>query len=162
MNAESVAVYGVAVLIVATALASGPLVGGVDLTQSQATTGLGEGSATVANATLPDDVTFEGGRFGTETYRLTVPSATVDLASVTGRPVLAYRVVVPALDHARVSSTILSPDSEGRFAVEFEGGTVDRERIDRERYDGRLELLVRSGADSRTVATKRVAIEVVE
>ncbi|WP_225333984.1 hypothetical protein [Halomicrobium urmianum] len=161
MQTESIAVYGVAALIVATALASGPLVGGVDFTQSQATTGLGEGSATVANATLPADVAFEGGRFGTEGYRLSVPPADVEFASITGRPVLAYRVVVPALDYARVSSSILSPDNEGRFAAQFEGGTVDRERIDCDRYDGRLELLLRSGTDERTVATRRVVIEVV-
>lgn len=161
MTARNVVAIAVGIVL-ATTLASGPLVGLVDLTgeRSFASGDLGEGRATVGDLSLPDDARFERGDFGSGSYYLRVGSATADVREVIGRPILSYELSVPAHGFTTSTIVVLTPAEEGRVELALDETAFGRSEITEERYDGRLSVDVRSGGTERVLVRKNVTVEV--
>lgn len=150
-------------VVVATAFVSGPLVG-VELASDDrwANFSPGEGEATVGNATLPDSATIERGDFGSNTYYLRVPSATVEVLSVTGQPMLNYRVQIDGLGYQRGSVHFLSERNVGTYELGMDSEDFEAESITESEYEGTLTVTLRYGDTEETLAERTVPIEVVE
>lgn len=157
------AVAATVALVVVVTLASGPLVGLVDLTAAATWSpeDFGEGRAAVGDVTLPDRVVIERGDFGAGTYYLRVPSATVELREVVGRPILSYEVSVESLGYTRSAINVVSSDDVGNYELTLEEIAFGPEQLDGERYAGELTVDVRYGGRLHVLATKNVTIEVV-
>ena len=162
MEADRAVVWGVVALVVVTTLASGPLVGAVDLTQERESTAYGQGSVTVDNVTLPANATLMAGRFGAGEYTLRVPDAAVQIESVEGRPLLVYKIDIPERGYSRSSTHFLSADSAGAFAATLADDRFAPDTVDQRSYDAELRLLVRANDTSRVVAERSITVEVIE
>lgn len=154
--------WGVVAVVAATALLSGPLVPGIDLTTARETPAYGNGSATVDGADLPDAGRLTGGRYGTTEYSLEVPPATLNLTAVRGYPVATYRVRVPALSYTRTTTTFLSPDDAGRTPLTLEPGPVDAAVVGYGPYEAQVTVTLRGDGSERVIADGTVRVEVSE
>lgn len=154
-------VWGVATLVVATVLVSGPLVPGVSVATEPASVDYGEGNATVAETTLPATATIADADYGAANHQLTVPAATVRFGTLTGHPTLAYSVEIPALNYSRTTTHFLD-SSHTRFEATMQSDTLQSSRISDDRYDATVRLVVRDSGGATTVARRNVTVEVVE
>lgn len=157
------AVVATVAIVVVTTLASGPLVG-LDLTAEHSFSGegLGEGRATVGDVTMPDRVAFERADFGAGSYYLRVPSATVELSEVVGRPILNYEVSIDELGYTRSTIKVLSSANEGTLELGLDEVAFGRDELEQDSYAGELSVSVRYEGTEHVVATKNVTVEVVE
>lgn len=147
--------------ILAVTVASGPLVGAVDLTTAESEPATpGGGTVDLAVVSLPERATLDRGAFGSGTYHLSVPDATVDVERVTGTPQVRYKLKIPAMGYTRVTTTLLSADDEGRLAVTFESTELPPDEVDRERYRGVLRLVTYDDAGLTTRAERNVTVGV--
>lgn len=97
----------VGVLVVLVLVGAGPLTG-LDVSDAQSST-VGEGNATVESVAVDrSTLAVTDGRFGTNVSYLRIPTATVTLGSVTGRPQLVYLVSAPALDVDRIETLVVT------------------------------------------------------
>ena len=146
-----------AVVIVVSLVATGPLVG-VDATGPPATE-FGDGTASVADVTVDTgELAVTAGRFGTDDDYLRVPVAVVDVESVSGRPRLVYVVEVPALDLSLTEQAVLTSTSTTRLNPDDRG--FERGSLANESYDATLTLRVQSFTESTTVYRENVTVEV--
>jgi len=161
-EAEYVVAGAVAVIVLAT-LVSGPLVGAVDFTgESDGSFSPGEGNATVSVLETPARAEIRKSSYGAGTYRLDVPDSVVDLQSVSGTPVLVYKLRIPEIGHTRGTTHFLDSSQSGRTNVTIERGSIDPDEIDESRYDGELVLLLRATGGERTLFRGNVTVEVEE
>lgn len=146
----------VGVLVVLVLLGAGPLTG-VDVTSAQAST-VGTGNATVDSVTVDASaLAVTDGRFGTNVSYLRIPTATVTVESVTGRPQLVYLVSVPGLDVERVSTRVVT-----------RGGTYRLDPDDRALapgtaagvYNASVTVRAQSFDGSRTLVRTNTTVEV--
>lgn len=159
MNTERVVVYGVVGLIFATTLASGPLVGAIDLTTTESTS-IGEGNATVGAVSLPTSGEIASGRYGSGQYYLRVPDATVDVVNVTGTPLLAYKVEIGEMGYSRTTTHFLSASNTGSYTLSIEQDSIDADKVENETYDGQLSVFLRSSESERQLATRNITVGV--
>lgn len=151
-------------IVVATTLLSGPAIFGVDLTATETFDGsdLGDGRVTVGAVDLPDTVVVERGDFGAGTYYLRVPSATVELREIVGRPIVSYQVSVEELSFTRSNVPVLSPSDEGSYELTIEEAPFGENEVRNESYAGELSVTTRYDDTEHAVATRNLTIEVVE
>ncbi|WP_135305678.1 hypothetical protein [Haloarcula amylovorans] len=147
----------VALFVVVVSLSTGPLTG-VDVTQ-QRVTEFGDGTATIGAVTV-DTAAFRvtDGRFGTGVSYLRLPTATVTVTSVTDRPRLVYRVVVPALDVELTETTIVTKPGTYRLAPDDRG--MARGTADRSDYSATLTVRVQSFTTDQTIYRENATVEV--
>ena len=147
----------IAVVIVVSLVATGPLIG-VDATGPQATE-FCDGTASVADVSIETSaLAVTAGRFGTEVDYLRVPAAVVRVASVDGRPRLVYVVEVPALGVSRIEQVVVT--DPGTYRVDPDDRAFERGSLSNESYDGTLTVRVQSFTDSTTVYRENVTVEV--
>lgn len=161
MLTDRAVVWGVATLVVATVLVSGPLVPGVSVATEPEPVDYGEGNATVAEVTLPATATVEDADYGAANYQLTVPAATVRFATLTGHPTLSYSLAIPTLNYSRTTTHFLD-SSHTRFEATLQSDTLDSDRVSRDRYRARLSVVLRDSGGGRMVAQRNVTVEVAE
>jgi len=165
MEPHRIAVYATVAVVVAVAVASGPLVGAVDLTRERTGSGdagagvPGEGSVDVAVESLPDTATLDRGAYGAGAYTLRVPDARVRLANVTGQPMVVYKIELRALGYSRGTVHFVTADNAGQFTLGLDRDSLAPDDIDRERYEGRLTVLVRADGE-RIVERRTVTVHV--
>lgn len=162
MDAERATVWGVVALVVVTTLVSGPLVGAVDLTTEPDDGQFGTGSVTVDSVSLPDRATLTAGRFGAGEYTLRVPDATAELSAIEGRPILVYRLSIVERGYTRSTTHFLSERNGGTFSLSLADDSFDPGTVEETDYDGQLQVVVRSGNESRVVANRSIPVEVSE
>lgn len=105
----------VGVLVVLVLVGAGPLTG-VDVTSARSTT-VGDGNATVESVAVDSSALgVTPGRFGTNVSYLRLPSATVNVGSVTGRPQLVYLVSAPGLGVDRVETRVVTSGGTYRLS----------------------------------------------
>jgi hypothetical protein len=153
-------VLGTLLIIAATLLASGPLVPGLDLTESEveASGGPTRINATVAQAPT-DSFVFREGRYGTDVYFLEAPGATIDVTSISGSPTVVYDVEIPALNTTLSTVTFLDPGTErGPIRLEFEAPSVDSEDVTAESYPATVSIFTR--VDSEKTVLYNASVEV--
>lgn len=163
MDGARLAVTVGVVVILGVTLASGPLVGAVDLTRESADESVsGTGNATVTVTSLPDRVSLDRGEYGSEAYYLEVPDAFVRLERVEGEPMVVYKVRIPDLGFVRGTTYFVDSDNEGEMALAVERTAIDPASVTRDSYQGQLEVIVRSGTAGRVLRTHNVTVEVSE
>lgn len=148
-----------ALFILATLVATGPLVG-VDAFEPRATT-IGDGTASV-DAVRVDAAQFRvtDGRFGTAVPYLRVPDASVRVDSVTGRPRLLYQISVPHLDVSMEIERVFS--TAGTYRLAPGDRALEPSAVDRESYNGTVRITVQSFEATETVYAENVTVAVVE
>ena len=164
MEPRRLVVYSVVAVVVAVTLASGPLVGAVDLTEEAddgITEELGEGSADVELHVFPEEVTLSEGRYGSEQYYLRVPDASYTLSNVTGQPIVVYSVTLegPETYSSGSKNSFVTAENEGRRIISIDEKVFDRDELRPGRYNATVTLLVR-GDGEQTIETETFTVEV--
>ena len=162
MDTDRAVVYGVIGLVLVTTLASGPLVSPVDFTISSGESSFDGGNATIGNVTLPSGAEITDGRYGSGEYYLRVPDATVEVIDVTGNPLLAYRISIPAMGYARTTTHFVSPADVGVYGLSLQRDAVEPSLVEEDTYQGRLRVFLRSNGTERQLATRNISVEVTE
>lgn len=146
-------------LMLAVLALSSPTFGLVDLTPASRTPdAVGDGTANVTVSSVPtEQVRMTPGRFGTDVVYLRVPPATVDVASVTGRPRLVYVARVPALDFRRLGTTQLDADARVQ-TVRMDARAFRYERVANESYRVQLTLRVQSFEVNDVIYRRNVTV----
>jgi hypothetical protein len=162
MDATRLAVYGVAGIVLAVTLVSGPLVGAVDLTQEpQACSApVGTGTATVSVDSLPDSATISKGEFGSEVYYLQVPDGSATVENVTGQPTLSYTISIPELGRTAGPVLFLCADQSARQPLSIDRRTIEEEDLTADSYEATLTLLLRGDGGETLVREKAITVEV--
>jgi hypothetical protein len=151
----TVAVIGVVLL------ASGPLVGAVDLTPERRDQTVGDGTAAAALTSNPTDgLRIDRGRFGTNVSYLRIPPIRVDVRDVTGRPRLLAKLRVPALGFDRSATRVLSSDTAGPVVLRLSPRAFTPDRIANDTYRGRLTVRVQSFERDTVIVNRSVTIPV--
>jgi hypothetical protein len=153
--------WGVVTVLLVVALASGPLVGAVDLTH-ELPSNYGEGALTVGAVSAPETATIDRGSYGEQSYQLEVPDATIEVESISGRPIVAYSLTIRDLGYTRTTTHFLSERSTGNRTLSMESDTFDPSKIDRSQYAGELEIVVRGTDGEQTVYRGNVTVSVEE
>lgn len=160
MKRRRAVVSGVVAVIAVTAVAFGPLVAGISLA-SESPVELGaSGSLTIASAEFPEKATIEPAGYGAANAYLTVPSTTVEFASLTGNPTLQYTLRIEALGLQRSTSHFLDESHGPTFEATMSTGTLEEGVLNKSQYTGTLSLDVRDDSGPRTVAQQNITIEV--
>jgi hypothetical protein len=164
MRTERAAVATAVAVVVITTLASGPLVGAVDLTGDERfdASAIGSGQATVTDVTFPDGATIEAGGFGTDAYYLRVPPANAVVTNVSGRPMLTYGIAIEELGFTRSSVHFVGERQAEAIELTISDEAFEPERITRSHYDATLTAVLRYDGVDRTVGARNVTVEVVE
>lgn len=149
----------VALFILVTLVATGPLIG-VDAVRTQPTT-IGDGTAAISSVQVPtSEMRITDGRFGTNVAYLRVPDASVNVDSVTGRPRLLYQVSVPALDISLEDEQVLSEGQSGTYRLAPGDRAVTPSSLEQSAYRGTILLRVQSFETAETIVAENVTIRV--
>lgn len=158
--ARTVAAVAVGVILAVT-LASGPLVGAVDLTPAAEDPGTpGTGTVSLTVVSVPETATLDRGEFGSATYQLRMADATVDVARITGAPQVRYKLKIPAMGYTRVTTTVLDEEDTGRLAISFESTELPPEEVAQDRYAGEVILVTYDDDGLTTHVEKNVTVVV--
>jgi len=141
------------------AVASGPLVSAVDVTQQG--TPLGDGNTAVTVDSVPtEQVTLEQGRFGSGRYHLAAPPAAITVDRVEGNPALRYTVDIPSLWTTATSRYELAGTEGTQMELRPEPIGISPQRVDQDSYDAILTIWIREGDRERQILLERITIEV--
>jgi hypothetical protein len=157
MDIERGVVAATAIVIVAVAVATGPL-GLVGLSTEELTTPE-TGNATISVGTISDTATLTAGQQGTDFFVFHTPDATIEVSDLRGNPILEYSLDIEVLGYKRTSVYFLDSHGEGQLTLSFNRDTLDSARIDRDSYDATLAVTLR-GETERTVFERPVTVEV--
>jgi len=161
MDAGRVAVYATAASIVLLTLATG-LPGPIDVPDpSEDVADPGTGNATVTVVSTPETATLSSGQHGATPYSLDVPAATVEVSDLRGNPVVEYSLGIEKLGYQRSSVHFLGQSGEGIKQLTLTRESFEPDRIDQQRYEGRLRIVLR-GDDETVLVDEPITVEVRE
>lgn len=155
------AIWFVVGLIVATAVASGPLVAGVDLTREDAPGFCGGGGTAVVDVVSApaDGFALEQERFGAETYHLSGPDAEVHVRQAADCPRVVYRLRLPELGvDAR---SVVFVENTGEVELSAPNVRVAPKEVDANSYEAILTIEL-EGDEPRVLHRANVTVEVVD
>ena len=160
MRPSTLAPYFAVTFILTILVTSGPLIQGYSTGQDNSEAIAG-GSADVKLVKPPsaDEVSLEKGAYGSERYILRAPSVTVDVANVTGRPILTYKVEATELGFSRSEYTVLGPNKAGQHEITFSEETFAPSRVTNESYVVELHVKLRASG-TRTLFSENVTVPV--
>lgn len=162
-TARAVASATVLCILVVTIL-SGPLVGAVDLTpeaQSTPEPPIGSGALDVSVQSVPTEgVTLEKGQYGSQSFYLHVPDAQVQVESVSGQPMIVYKIRIPELGYSSGTTAFLSESNVGNHTLHIQRKALAPDRVKQESYDAELIILVRAGGEEAELVRQPVTVEV--
>ena len=157
MDIERGVVSVTALVIIALAVATGPL-GLVDpSTEEMATPETG--NATIAVGDIPETATLDAGQHGTDLFVLRIPDTTIEVSRLRGNPILDYSLKIQGIGFKGTSVYFLDGQGEGPLTLSFDRETLDPGRIDQDSYEATLSLTLR-GERERVVFEHPVTIEV--
>lgn len=165
MEADQIVIVATVGVILGVTVLSGPLVGAVDFTEPEPELSAppGTGTASVSAVTISaEDSTLAPGEFGAGSYYLTVPHARATVDSVTGAPILAYRISIPELGHASESVYILSPEDAGEMTLAIESMAVSPDRIDATEYEAEITVELRDDTGTESLASRYITVTVTD
>jgi hypothetical protein len=146
--------------IVAVAVVSGPAVGFVDLT-TRPLEGVGQGSATVDDVEAPDTARFDRA-LSSESYVLRVPDARVHVAAIEGRPLVSYKLSLPAMGYSRATTHFLDAGDTGWVPLSLQSETFAAANVTQSRYEAELSLVLRVNDTAQELYRGPVTVEVTE
>ncbi|AQL41762.1 hypothetical protein BV210_03080 [Halorientalis sp. IM1011] len=158
MDFGSYVPYVAAAVILVGTLASGPLA--LADRPTDRTPEIGTGSVEVGEVTLPATAALRQGQFGEDSYYLQVPDATVRFDGIEGRPILTYKIEIPALSYSRESAFFLGPDTGDRMELSLERDQLAPDRVQNDSYAGVVRVVDRTDEESRFVAERNITVEV--
>lgn len=160
------------VCIAIVTIASGPLVGAVDLTPADSTqlepTGLAsvddqEGSLSVSNVSIPTEgYRLEKGVAGSGIYKAQFPPARFNVDAITNTVMVTFAIDIPTLGYTTQGVSAVDADSPRQFTLGTPKGQVEASKLDAQSYPATATLSVRSNGETRTIATQNVTIVVGE
>jgi hypothetical protein len=161
MDHGRVVAAGIVAVVAVTAVLSGPLVGGVDLTpEPDEAPPPGSGVANVSVISIPDRAAFVRNSMDRATYELQVPDATVRVANITGRPLLVYKIQVRELGHTRGTTLFLNSSMSGRRVLALEDGQFEKSRISQSHYNATITVLLRSDSGEQELRRENATVAV--
>ncbi|WP_436923806.1 hypothetical protein [Halosimplex amylolyticum] len=162
MNRPRALVYATVMVILGITLVSGPAIGLVDLTTPRYDmAGLGEGNATVDRIGAPSSVSIER-EYQSETYYLNVPDARIHVASISGKPTVAYGVEIPEFGYSRSTTHFLSEERTGWIALSLRTDTFSEDVTPGKVYEGELSIVMRSSDGKSVLYNESIGVEVSE
>ena len=162
MDVDRGAVFAVTAVVLLVTVSTGPL-GPLDVsTQRFGGEAPGTGNVTVTSVSIAGQPTLEPGRQGGDVYYLRVPDAEVEIPDLTGNPSLTYSLDIEAFAYSRSSVHFLGPAGPGTRGISLARDTFEADRIDRDAYPARLELVLRGNDTERTVYNETTTVEVLE
>lgn len=166
MISERALVSGVTSIVLLAALASGPLVSGIDLSSPPDSSENGilnpnSGNASINVVGTPSTARLEKKAFSEDApYTLYVPDTTVVLSDVTGTSLLIYKIRIPELGYTRGTTHFLNSSSAGRQSIELKPGELRDKNLAKDSYRGEIVLLIRPDGPERTVYNGNVTVRV--
>lgn len=151
---ESIAVVVIASIL----LLTGPVIGVVSVGGESPS--LGDGSATVATASLDGDATIDRGRFGTGVFYVRPPAADLVVTDVADAPRLVYRLGIRRLSYETTATRPLASSGSGRYRLAPPDDGISSDRIDSNVYVARIAVAVQSLSDHEVVFRQRVIVRV--
>lgn len=140
-------------VVVASALAVGPLSAETQDTRT-------EDSATVTVESAPTgSITLERGRFGSGRYHIDAPPVVVSLADVTGDPTIRYAIDIPGAWLTFTSRYDLA-GRQGRLRMGASPDTVSPTRIEQDSYEATVVVWLRTDTRERALLQRGVTVEV--
>jgi len=158
MDRSRLLVWTAVAVICAVPVLSGPVVGVVDLTR-EPLDGIGDGSATIDAVEAPDTALFDRA-LSSDSYVLKVPDARIHVASIEGRPLVSYKLSIPAMSYSRATTHFLSPDDTGWVDISLARETFAPDRIDQSTYEANLSLILRVNDTKQTLHDEPITLEV--
>jgi len=160
MDRSRLAVWGTVLVICSVPVLSGPVVGLVDLTKAPLD-GIGDGSATVDAVEAPDTARFDRA-LSSDSYVLKVPDARIHVAAIEGRPLVSYKISIPAMSYSRATTHFLSDDDAGWVEISLASETFAPDRVSQSAYEAQLSLVLRVNDTKQTLHDGPVTLEVAE
>ncbi|MFB6082707.1 MAG: hypothetical protein ABEJ94_00500 [Halorientalis sp.] len=157
MNVGSTVPSVAAAVILIGTLASGPLA--LADRPADRTGEIGTGAVEVDAVELPATATLQQGQFGERSYYLEVPPATVRFEDIRGRPVLTYKIEIPALGYTRESAFFLGPETDERMRLSLERDELAPSTVRNDSYAGVVRVIDRTDG-TRVLARRNVTVEV--
>lgn len=158
MHRSRLFAVAVVAVIVSVPVLSGPAVGFIDLT-TRNLEGVGQGSATVDGVETPDTGRFDRA-LSADHYVMKVPDARIHVAAIQGRPLVAYKVSVPALGYSRGTTHFLSDDDTGWVSISLQSETFAPDRIERSSYEAELSVILRGNGTEEVLHEGPITLEV--
>lgn len=159
-RSRALALLSVGVVLGVT-VASGPVVGVVDLTTPRLDTdAIGQGTATVDAVDAPETARFDRA-VQSESYVLRIPDARIHIADIEGGPVVSYTLSIPEMGYSRTTTHFLDGTEEGWVTLSVEPATLGPDMVTQSSYDGELSIVLR-GDEERVLLERNVTAEVSE
>jgi hypothetical protein len=160
MDRSELAVWGAVALICCVPVLSGPVVGLVDLTKAPLE-GVGDGSATIDDVQAPDTARFDRA-LSSDSYVLKVPDARIHVAAIEGRPLVSYKISIPAMQYSRATTHFLSTDDTGWVDISLARETFGPANVTQSSYEAELSLILRVNDTKQVLHDDPITVEVTE
>ncbi|KTG08966.1 hypothetical protein AUR64_14250 [Haloprofundus marisrubri] len=150
-----------------TAVVSGPVVAGVDLTpedrvddDSSTFTGA-TGSVTVSETTIPSErYTLRQGVTGSGIHKLDAPMSTVSVETTSGPVLVMYSLRVPELSYDTEVFRTVDEGFSGELTVGLDDASVPSNRLENDTYRATVEISVREESGKRVLDQREITIVV--
>lgn len=162
------AVAGTIMAIVVLTLLTGPI-GGYTVPNDSPSSLSEPSTATVSVVSAPETVTITQSRYNTGEYYLENPTVVVDVESVTGTPILNYKVTIAELGTAKTAVHAVDELGQGHHRLSLVDASspgqaqitaINGSDIEQQQYTGRMTLVLRSSTTERVIYDKPVTIQV--
>lgn len=143
-------------IVLSTAVASGPLVSGVDLT-SETDPAPATGHATITDVTLPEQATLSTSPKN-DSYTIRVPNATARIDNVSGQPLLIYKIRILSLSYVRGTTHFVDESWSGKNRIPLREGTFTHSGMVDSRHQAVVSLVIRDDRGERVLKSRRVPV----
>lgn len=143
-------------------LLTGPAIGFFDVRPANSFTSdeLGTGEASVTAVEFPGNPTLSDGTGDSNQYVLRTGDVEVNVANVTGQPMLVYKLEIHGMGYTKSSLTVLDTGMSGPQAIQLSRATIHRETVTAETYPSELRLVFRGDGPDRVVGSTNVTVQV--
>ena len=162
MKPIQIAFYSIIAAIIFVTLLSGPLIPSINWTQETSSGNFPEGQADITVIDWPNKGSIEPLKFRSEEYKLTIDSAKIRATTVSGSPVVNYRLNIPKMNRSQVAVYTLTPSDEGStLSLEIPQSQLESVPAVDE-LDAEVEVLVRNNSGKREIGSRNVTISVTQ
>lgn len=168
MNRPGTVALSTLLVFLLVSVVSGPLVAGVDLTPQRTDAqfpGLDDetGTLTVTETTVPTEgYRLERGVAGSGIYKLSIPTATMELESVTGAVTVIYQLEITDIGYTSQSLYTVDESSPANVTLAVSQQSIEADKIAQDEYAATATVSVRSGGTTRVLETSTVTVVVEE
>lgn len=152
------AIAGVCVVVMLTAVAFGPLVAGISLSKdTESQVGEEQGSIAVNSIAFPATATIEPAAYGAANHQVTMPPATVRIQTLSGTPILVYKISIAPLGVQFSTAHFLDEQTPLPYELTLEPATLTGGSVGEE-YTGEAAVVAIDSSGRQTVANQTVTV----